>query len=175
MPESAVTFVFVYLCVVVFAMVGLLAYVYRSLASGTTGVDLSTSETTTLSASKQLADAEERVLGRGATWAVPRPLGSRRATTTSREPKARDHGASESVGSTGAVARTNEEANVSRTNFEEGDEAGRTTTVAATPDDERRSLELVLLAAPGNDESCGDRELKGDGHLVRRGLRRRVG
>ncbi|KAL1487453.1 hypothetical protein MTO96_030951 [Rhipicephalus appendiculatus] len=180
-PEGAVAFVFVYVCVGVFAMAVLLLYVYRSLTSGRPGVELSTDETSTLSASKQLAVSEERELGRGTTLAVPRPLGSRRATATSWKPRARGDGGPESAESTSTVARTNglDEGNVSRTNMEE-DKAGRTAATSATPDDDRRSFELVRLAAPDYDErpsnwSYGDRELKEGGHLARRGLRRLVG
>ncbi|KAL1420124.1 hypothetical protein MTO96_024582 [Rhipicephalus appendiculatus] len=177
-PEGAVAFVFVYMCVVVFAMAALLLYVYRSLTSGPPGVELSTDETSTPTVStlvvsedhKQLVVSEERELGHGTTWAVPRPLGSRRATTTSREPKARGHGGPESTENTSTAARTNdlEEGNVSRTNMEE-DEAGRTAATAATPEDDWRSFDLMVLAAPGYEErpcNC---------QILRRGLRRRVG
>ncbi|KAL1420122.1 hypothetical protein MTO96_024580 [Rhipicephalus appendiculatus] len=148
-PEGAVAFVFVYVCVGAFAMAFLLLYVYRSLTSGRPGAELSTDETSTLSASKQLAVSEERELGRGTTLAVPRPLGSSRGTATSRKPRARGDGGPESAESTSTVARTNglDEGNVSRTSFEKDDEAGRTAATSATPDDDRRSFELVRLAA----------------------------
>ncbi|KAL3207838.1 hypothetical protein MRX96_039483 [Rhipicephalus microplus] len=182
MAEGAVVFVFVYMCVVVFAMAALLIYLYRRLTTGQPGVEMSTDETSTLSASKQLVVAEERELGRGTTWTVRRPLGNRRATVTSREPKARGQGGTQSVDSTSTVARTNysEEGNVSRTSLEEDDEAGCATATVVTPDDDRRSLEFVVLAVPSHDErpsnwGYGNQELKGGGHLVRRGQRRRVG
>ncbi|KAL1487452.1 hypothetical protein MTO96_030950 [Rhipicephalus appendiculatus] len=188
-PEGAVAFVFVYMCVVVFAMAALLLYVYRSLTSGPPGVELSTDETSTPTVStlvvsedhKQSVVSEERELGHGTTWAVPGPLGSRCATTTWREPKARGHGGQESTENTSTVARTNDlgEGNVSRTNMEEN-EAGRTAATVATPDDDWRSFDLVVLAAPGYEKrpsnwSYGDQESKEEGHLLRRGLRRRVG
>ncbi|KAL3207856.1 hypothetical protein MRX96_039501 [Rhipicephalus microplus] len=178
MAEGAVVFVFVYMCVMVFAMAALLIYLYRSLTTGHPGVEMSTDETS----SKQLAVAEERELGRGTTWTVRRPLGNRRATVTSREPKARGQGGTQSVDSTGTVTRTNysEEGNVSRTSLEEDDEVGRATATVVTPDDDRSSLEFVVLAVPSHDErpsnwGYGNQELKGGGHLVRRGQRRRVG
>ncbi|KAH7934441.1 hypothetical protein HPB51_029181 [Rhipicephalus microplus] len=182
MAEGAVVFVFVYMCVVVFAMAALLIYLYRSLTTGQPGVGMSTDETSTLSASKQLVVAEERELGRGTTWTVRRPVGNRRSTAPSREPKARGQGGTQSVDSASTVIRTNysEEGNVSRTSLEEDDEPGRATATVVTPDDDRRSLELVVLAVPSHDERpsnwvYGNQELKGGGNLVRRGQRRRVG
>ncbi|KAH7950682.1 hypothetical protein HPB51_028292 [Rhipicephalus microplus] len=182
MAEGAVVFVFVYMCVVVFAMAALLIYLYRSLTTAHPGVEMSTDETSTLSASKQLVVAEEHELGRGTSWTVRRPLENRRATATSREPKARGQGGTHSVDSTSTVTRTNysEEGNVSRTSLEEDDEAGRATATVVTPDDYRRFLEFLVLAVPSHDErpsnwGYGNQELKGGGHLVRRGQRRRVG
>ncbi|KAL3207835.1 hypothetical protein MRX96_039480 [Rhipicephalus microplus] len=182
MAESAVVFVFVYMCVVVFAMAALLIYLYRSLTTGHPGVEMSTDETSTLSASKQFVVAEERELVRNTTWTVRRPLGNRRAAVTSRELKARGEGGTQSVDSTSTVTRTNysEEGNVSRTSWEDDDEAGRATATVVTPDDNGRSLEFVVLSVPSHDERpsnwvYGNQELKGGGHLVRRGQRRRVG
>ncbi|KAL3207831.1 hypothetical protein MRX96_039476 [Rhipicephalus microplus] len=173
MAEGTVVFVFIYMCVVVLAMAALLIYLYRSLTTGHPGVEMSTDETSTLSASKQLVVAEERELRRGTTWTVRRPLGNRRATVTSREPKPRGQGGTQSVDSTSTVTRTNysEEGNVSRTSLEEDDEAGRATATVVTPDDDRRSLEFVVLAVPSHDErpsnwGYGNQELKG---AVRRG------
>lgn len=141
-PEGAVACVLVYLCVVLLALAALLAYVYRSLLTGPPEMGLSTLETTTFTSTKPLATTVKYKVGRGATWTVPRPLATRRATAASRGPKARGLEGSESTASTGTASESDAS--------EEDREAGGTKVLAtAAPDEDAPSFESVVLAAPG--------------------------
>lgn len=105
-PEGAVACVFIYMCVVVFGIAGLLIYIYRGLSTGPPEMEPCTFEATTLTTTKPSVATEEHELERDNTGIPLLPLEGRRATTvSSRGHKARGRATSGSAGTTSAVVR----------------------------------------------------------------------
>ncbi|XP_075538281.1 uncharacterized protein LOC142572800 isoform X2 [Dermacentor variabilis] len=178
-PEGAVACVLVCMCFVVFAIAGLLIYVYRSLSTGPPQMEPCTYEETALTATKPSVATE--VHERGATGIPLLPLGSRRATAlASPGPKARGRGASESAGTTSGSVRTDDAQERGDDRKQAGDTAVPAPAKTTTPGEDRRPFELVVFVAPACDGrlsngSYEDRRREYKGHLEHRGLGRRVG
>ncbi|XP_075538282.1 uncharacterized protein LOC142572801 [Dermacentor variabilis] len=180
-PEGAVACVFVCMCFVVFAIAGLLIYVYRSLSAGPPQMEPCTYEATALTVTKPSVATEVHEHKRGATGIPLLPLGSRRATAlASPGPKARGRGASESAGTTSALVGTDDVEERGDDREQAGDTAVPAPATRTTPVEDRRPFELVVFVAPAYDGrlsngSYEDRRREGKGHLEHRGLGGLVG